>query len=1036
MSSARVVSARRKVVTVVFADVVGSTALGERVDAETLRWAMQRWFDRMREVVERHGGAIENYIGDAVMAVFGIPVAHEDDALRAARAAAEMRDAVAGLGDELRRARGVELAVRIGVNTGEAVTGAGAAAGSFTAGDMVNVAARLEQAAGPGDILLGRDTFRLVRHAVDAEPVAPLTVKGKRAAVEAFRLVAVAPDVWGRAQRPCAPMVGRQRERQQVLDAFHQAVADRSCQLLTVLGAAGVGKSRLVAEVLKTIDGAATVAAGRCLPYGDGLTWWPLVEALGAGRMLEQAAAVDSAAATRAAELLKPAGAPVVPEEALWAVRKVLEAIARRRPLVLVIDDLQWAEPVFVDLIEHVAEWTRDAPLLLLIMARPELLDTRPGWRGGELNATTMLLESLPETDARDLLGHLTGSARLDDDVAARILATAEGNPLFVEEIVAMLIDDDVLGPGQRDGTDVAGPTAMAVPPTIQALIAARLDRLDEGERAVVEAASIEGKQFARDRIEALVDDGRSEALDAHLRALIRKDLIRHAVVPQYLTSRNRGLFLTDAEYGAFDLRPARAIRAQLWARALHAQILRGDSPAALIRAYTQYAGRMRPLPSWVDRGAVVGIQGGTDVVRQRVAVLQAAGVPLAGVWLQDWVGQRVTSFGSRLLWNWTLNTARYPGWDQMVADLRRQGIRVMTYINPMLADAAGIPGPQRNLYAEALARGLVIRRPDGAPYIVDQGGFSAALIDLTSPAARAWTRGVLRDMAVKFGASGWMADFAEQTPFGGRFANGASGAIEHNRFPDRWSEIQASALARLPDVVDFHRAAFTKSPRWARLLWMGDQTVNWSQRDGMRSALTGMLSGGMSGFALNHSDTGGYTTLIDPPVQRSAELLERWSEMNAFGGAMFRTHEGNRPQLNVQPYSSPEVARAFARWARVFRALAPYRRRLERQARQTGMPIVRPLWLSDARLDAVNDAFTLGPDVLVAPAFAPGAARTTVPFPRGRWTHVWSSRVYPGGRIVEVDSPLGHPAVFVRSGSNLARIIRNAAKPPRTAAR
>jgi class 3 adenylate cyclase/tetratricopeptide (TPR) repeat protein len=573
MSSARVVSARRKVVTVVFADIVGSTALGERVDAETLRWAMQRWFDRMREVVERHGGAIENYIGDAVMAVFGIPVAHEDDALRAARAAAEMRDAVAGLGDELRRARGVELAVRIGVNTGEAVTGAGAAAGSFTAGDMVNVAARLEQAAGPGDILLGRDTFRLVRHAVDAEPVAPLTVKGKSAAVAAFRLVAVAPDVWGRAQRHCAPMVGRQRERQQVLDAFHQAVADRSCQLLTVLGAAGVGKSRLVSEVLKTIDGAATVAAGRCLPYGDGLTWWPLVEALGAGRMLEQAAAVDSAAAARAAELLKPAGAPVVPEEALWAVRKVLEAIARRRPLVLVIDDLQWAEPVFVDLIEHVAEWTRDAPLLLLIMARPELLDTRPGWRDGKLNATTMLLESLPETDARDLLGHLTGSARLDDDVAARILATAEGNPLFVEEIVAMLIDDDVLGPGQRDGTDVAGPTAMAVPPTIQALIAARLDRLDEGERAVVEAASIEGKQFARDRIEALVDDGRSEALDAHLRALIRKDLIR-PVGSTEDTFRFRHQLIRD---GAYDGIP-KQLRADLHER--FAKRLGGGSPA------------------------------------------------------------------------------------------------------------------------------------------------------------------------------------------------------------------------------------------------------------------------------------------------------------------------------------------------------------------------------------------------------------------------------------------------------------------------
>ena len=240
-------------------------------------------------------------------------------------------------------------------------------------------------------------------------------------------------------------MVGRQRERRRLLDAFHQAVADRSCQLFTVLGAAGVGKSRLVAEVLETIDGAATVAAGRCLPYGDGLTWWPLVEAFGAGGLLEQAATDDEARAARAAELLKPAGEPVAPEEAFWAVRKVLEALARRRPLVLVVDDLQWAEPTFVDLIEHVAEWTRDAPLLLLIMARNELLDTRPGWGGGKLNATTVLLEPLPETDARDLLRHLTGPARLDDSAAARILALAEGNPLFVEEVVAMLIDDGVL---------------------------------------------------------------------------------------------------------------------------------------------------------------------------------------------------------------------------------------------------------------------------------------------------------------------------------------------------------------------------------------------------------------------------------------------------------------------------------------------------------------------------------------------------------------------------------------------------------------
>jgi class 3 adenylate cyclase/tetratricopeptide (TPR) repeat protein len=550
-----VVGERRKVVTVIFADVVGSTALGERVDAETLRWAMQRWFGRMREVVERHGGVVENYVGDAVMAVFGIPVAHEDDALRAARAAAEMREEVAGLGRELRRERGLELAVRIGVNTGEAVTGAGAAAGSFTAGDTVNVAARLEQTAPPGEILLGRGTLRLVRHAVDAEPVAPLTVKGKSAAVEAFRLLAVRPDAWGRAQRPRVPMVGRQRERRRVLDAFHQAVADRSCQLFSVLGAAGVGKSRLVAEVLETIDGAAIVAAGRCLPYGDGLTWWPLVEALGASGLLEQVASDDAPAAARAAELLKPAGEPVAPEEAFWAVRKVLEALARRRPLVLVVDDLQWAEPTFIDLIEYLAEWMRDAPLLVLIMARPDLLDVRPGWGGGKLNATTAQLEPLPDADARDLLRHLVGPALLDDRAAAHVLAVAEGNPLFVEEIVAMVVDDDG--------------SMTAVPPTIQALIAARLDRLAEGERAVIEAASIEGKEFARDRVAGLVAGETADVVDVHLRALVRKDLVR-PVTANDETFRFRHQLIRDGAYDGM----AKELRADLherFADGLHA---------------------------------------------------------------------------------------------------------------------------------------------------------------------------------------------------------------------------------------------------------------------------------------------------------------------------------------------------------------------------------------------------------------------------------------------------------------------------------
>jgi class 3 adenylate cyclase/tetratricopeptide (TPR) repeat protein len=527
---------RRKVVSIVFADVVGSTALGERVDPETLRWAMKRWFGRMRAAIERHGGTVENYVGDGIMAVFGIPAAHEDDALRAVRAAGEMRSEVAALCEDLRSERGVDLAVRIGVNTGEAVTGAGTPGGSFTAGDTVNVAARLEQSAAPGDVLLGEATWRLVRHAVEAEPVAPLTVKGKSAPLEAFRLVAVAAGAGGRAQRPRAPMVGRQRERRRLLDAFHQAVADRSCQLCTVLGAAGVGKSRLVAEVVDTLGDAATVAAGRCLPYGDGLTWWPLVEALGQAGLVDEARAEAPDATSRVMDLLEPAGAPVAPDEARWAVRRVLETLARRRPLVLVVDDLQWAEPTFVEVVEHVAEWARDAPLVLLIMARPELLDDRPTWGGGQPNATSILLEPLPEAEASDLLHHLLGGTRLDERTSARILQVAEGNPLYVEEVVAMLAERRALGE-LAEG-------AIAVPPTIQALLAARLDRLSAHVREVVEAAAVEGKEFAGDRVAAMV--GRE--VDAELRALVRTHLVGPAG-PAEGTFRFRHQLVRDAAY-------------------------------------------------------------------------------------------------------------------------------------------------------------------------------------------------------------------------------------------------------------------------------------------------------------------------------------------------------------------------------------------------------------------------------------------------------------------------------------------------------
>jgi class 3 adenylate cyclase len=539
VSAAPAVAERRKIVTVVFADVVGSTALGERVDPETLRWAMQRWFGRMAATIERHGGTVENYIGDAVMAVFGVPTSHEDDALRAVRAAAEMREGVAVLRAELRRERNLDFDVRIGVNTGEAVTGTTATGGLFTAGDMVNVAARLEQSAPPGDILLGRDTFRLVRHAVDAEPVPPLSLKGKEAAVEAFRLQSVAPDAPARPHRPRPPMVDRERERKLVSDAFESALAERSCRMLTVVGAAGVGKSRLVGEVVEGLRSVATVTTGRCLPYGEGMTWWPLVEALGGG-LLHRVPDDEARAVTRAAELLRPAGGPVAPDEAFWAVRRVLESLARRRPLVLVVDDFQWADPLFMDLLDHVADAASGVPLFLLVMARPEVLDSRPGWGDGRPNVSSVLLDPLSDDDTASLLGQLVGRAPLGRQAATRILDVAEGNPLFVVEVVSMLDDDGALA--AADGRAPTELAAIAVPPTIQALLAERLDRLSAPERAVIEAASIEGKEFGRERVEVLVGD----AIDAELSALVRKDLIERFGED---TFRFRHQLIRDAAY-------------------------------------------------------------------------------------------------------------------------------------------------------------------------------------------------------------------------------------------------------------------------------------------------------------------------------------------------------------------------------------------------------------------------------------------------------------------------------------------------------
>ena len=558
----------RKTVTVVFCDVTGSTELGEQLDPESLRRVMARYFDAMKVAIEHHGGTVEKFIGDAVMAVFGIPQVHEDDALRAVRAAVEMREGLKNLNKELERDRGVTLTARIGVNTGEVVTGDETGQALVT-GDAVNTAARLEQAAVPGEVLIGAETYRLTRDAVRAEPAHPVAAKGKAEPVPAYRLDDVTAGVAGHVRRLDAPMVGRDRELALLRQAFERVTTDRACHLFTVLGAAGAGKTRLVEEFAAKVDAGATVLRGRCLAYGEGITFWPVVELVSQAAGLSILDPPEEARrkvlavigpgerSDRIADLvvglvgLSETEAPV--EESFWALRRFLEILAARQPLLLLLDDVQWGESTFLDLVEHVAEWSRDAPILVLAQARPEFRDDRPGWGGGVSNATSILLEPLTEAETIEMVTDLIGDAEVAGGVSARVSEAAEGNPLFVEEIIAMLIDDGYLVREDHRWVAAGDLSEVKVPPTVQALIAARLDRLAPVERAVLERAAIIGKVFAASSIRSLAGEQLSGKVDDGIKALLRKDLIRpdRGDLGEEDSYRFRHLLVRDAVYDA-----------------------------------------------------------------------------------------------------------------------------------------------------------------------------------------------------------------------------------------------------------------------------------------------------------------------------------------------------------------------------------------------------------------------------------------------------------------------------------------------------
>jgi class 3 adenylate cyclase/tetratricopeptide (TPR) repeat protein len=535
----------RKTVTVLFCDLEGFTALTERLDPESLHAVMARYFKAMRAAVDRHGGRVEKYIGDAIMAVFGVPQLHEDDAVRAARCALEMRDALSELNDELQSGWGVTLHARYGLATGEVAFARVGAHPFFALGDAVNLAQRLEGAAPADEVLICAQTARLVAGVADLSPVEPLELKGKAAPVAAWRLVALRPAADTARAPPAARMVGRDPELQILRAALDDAVAERRCRLVTVVGPAGVGKSCLVRSFVRDAEASATAVSGRCLSYGEGITFWPLaqiVEQLAGGADEGAIAALVGDdeegrwVAERAARALGFAPGPTQVEEIQLAVRRLLEAAARRRPLVVIVEDIHWAEPTLLDILEYVAAHARGVPLVLVCLARPDLLERRPT----ALLVDSIELRPLSQTHSGELLERLDPVAAREPAERVRLLDAAEGNPLFLEQMVAMK---------QETGS-------ATIPPTIQALLAARIDGLPPAERDVIDCAAVEGRQFHRSAVAELLGAPYQDALDGTLASLVKRELIRPggADLPDEEGYRFSHILVRDAVYALLSM--------------------------------------------------------------------------------------------------------------------------------------------------------------------------------------------------------------------------------------------------------------------------------------------------------------------------------------------------------------------------------------------------------------------------------------------------------------------------------------------------
>lgn len=526
-----------------------------------------------------------------------------------------------------------------------------------------------------------------------------------------------------------------------------------------------------------------------------------------------------------------------------------------------------------------------------------------------------------------------------------------------------------------------------------------------------------------------------------------------YAPIPHYISSEKKSVFFENSGYAKFDLTNQASVTAEFWDyqdeknKDVSGTIWVGTSPKALVEVYTKKTGRFPTLPDWAY-GTWLGVQGGSAKVTSIVKQAKDAGNPVTALWIQDWCGRRVTNFGDQLKWRWYADEDLYPNFKEFVKSMNAENVQVLGYINSFLADTdpkkPGGDDFKNPLLAEAKSKGYLVKNQAGEDYLIQTVGFPAYLIDLTNPAAVKWTKDLIKKNMIDMGLSGWMADFGEWLPYDAKLFSGIDAKIYHNIYPVDWAKVNREAIkeaGKEGKIVFFTRAGYSYSNAYSTLFWEGDQMVSFGTNDGLPSAIIGLTTSGISGYSLNHSDVGGYTTISNPlkNYHRTKELLLRWAEASAFS-SVFRTHEGNRPLKNWQVYqytkpdgvsslSDAETVQQFAKIGRIHFALKSYLQDLVKEASETGIPVVRHNYLVEPEDEQIREypyQYFLGDDLLVAPVIESGESEKSVYLPQGKWEHLLTGTQYEGKQLIRVKAPIGTPPAFIRIGGKSEGLIRS----------